>query len=930
MLQQLLPFYSGLIILLLTFMAVPNSINTQRGEGFEEDLPARAEWERIRLCDPATGRIPSHIRQRELAFAASLPKREQYLKPATLQSNTWSAIGPYNVGGRTRALAIDAGNENIMLAAGVSGGIWRTSNGGTTWAKMSTPDVMHNVTTIAQDKRAGKQNIWYAGTGELWGNSAELNGTGAYKSTDGGVSWNVLASTTNSTKGSWDSPYEFIWRIVVDHTNLNQDVVYMATALGTIFRSSNGGTTWTAVLGNFGNNYGYFTELAISPSGVLYATISQQAPNNGNSVVRGIFRSTNGTQWTKIAPSFMPEKFGRISIGISQSDESQVYFLANSPNTGFRQVNFQGREDWNSLWKYTYTGGDGTSGVWEDRSQNIPGFGGTFGDYDSQGCYNMYIKVKPDNPNVVFIGGTNIFRSTDGFATKNNSVWGGGYKPGSSLPFYEVYDNQHPDQHELLFLPSNPNVMFSGSDGGVAKCTNAVAQTIEWQSLNNGYRTTQFYTCAIPQNQTGSQVVIGGLQDNGTHFTNSLNPTSTWVSPGLGDGSYCAIADNGLYYMSRQNGRLGRFELNPNGTVKRLSRIDPKGVSRDDYLFINPFTLDPANTNRMYMPARTILWRNNDCNLHQWDSWDTVALATAGWDSLPATRSAKIISAVACSKQPANRVYYGTQDGYIYRLNDAHQGNPTPVDITGSAFPRANIECIAINPRNADSLFVVFSNYNTESIFFSGDGGTTWTAVGGNIENNDGPSVRWLEIARVNGKELYFIGTSTGLYSTAFLNGNQTVWVQEGAATIGNTVVAMMDYRESDGFMVVATHGNGMYAGTVTELPPLPGVPSLVLPLSETRGVQTGRRLEWQPVQNAYYYTLQLAFDSLFTQSLRETKTITTISDSVTGLVQGKREYFWRVRGVGAGGAGGFSPVWKFRTASAPPALSLPANTSTG
>ena len=119
---------------------------------------------------------------------------------------------------------------------------------------------------------------------------------------------------------------------------------------------------------------------------------------------------------------------------------------------------------------------------------------------------------------------------------------------------------------------------------------------------------------------------------------------------------------------------------------------------------------------------------------------------------------------------------------------------------------------------------VVFPNYGVISIYASEDGGDTWTPVSGNLEENpdgsgSGPSVRWVSILYVDDKPIYFAGTSVGLFSSTELDGMNTVWVQEGASTIGNVVIDMIDVRQSDGFVVVGTHGNGVYSTHVTEYP---------------------------------------------------------------------------------------------------------------
>ena len=132
----------------------------------------------------------------------------------------WTSRGPYNVGGRTRGLVIDVANPNIYIAGGVSGGIWRSEDGGDTWEKMTKSHQLHSVTTIAQDPREGYTHIWYAGTGEVRGNSAGASGApyrgdGIYKSTDNGLTWELLASTTKGRPQEFSDYFNYNWRVHV-------------------------------------------------------------------------------------------------------------------------------------------------------------------------------------------------------------------------------------------------------------------------------------------------------------------------------------------------------------------------------------------------------------------------------------------------------------------------------------------------------------------------------------------------------------------------------------------------------------------------------------------------------------------------------------------------------------------------------------------
>jgi hypothetical protein len=395
-----------------------------------------------------------------------------------------------------------------------------------------------------------------------------------------------------------------------------------------------------------------------------------------------------------------------------------------------------------------------------------------------------------------------------------------------------MWANHHPDQHCLEFSNTNPNVMYSTNDGGVFKTLNDTAATVSWQSLNNGYRTTMFYTCAVDHATPGNNIIIGGAQDNGSWYTNTTNPLTPWVTPRGGDGSYCAIADHQTnYYFSIQSAKMMKATLDASGNLTAFARIDPRGIYgtplQKQVEFINPFTLDPNNNNIMYMAGAKYLWRNDDLSgIPLVGNWDSINTNWTKWtDSVPIANS--IITAVTACKVPANRVYYGTDNKHVYKVDNANIGTPTPVDITpttGSVlFPGGYVSCISVDPLDGNKVFVCFSNYGVYSIYYSADGGTTWTKQAGNLEQvvsggGNGPSVRWLSILHVADGTVYLAATSTGLYATDSLNGVNTIWTQQGFNTIGNAVCDMIDVRQSDGLIVIATHANGIYSANITSV----------------------------------------------------------------------------------------------------------------
>ena len=187
-------------IIALFFVNRDKSLESTEFKNVDGHAEARAKWLRSRLVDPQTGEIPVNMRQRELTFAKTLPKSIFSSKGSRADDSlSYIRRGPQNAGGRTRALAVDLSNTSNILAGGVSGGMWRSTNFGLTWSKVSSNDYVQNISCIVQDSRPGKKDVWYAGTGEgrgsLTGNDFTLLGNGLLKSTNKGVTWTPLAST---------------------------------------------------------------------------------------------------------------------------------------------------------------------------------------------------------------------------------------------------------------------------------------------------------------------------------------------------------------------------------------------------------------------------------------------------------------------------------------------------------------------------------------------------------------------------------------------------------------------------------------------------------------------------------------------------------------------------------------------------------------
>ena len=733
---------------------------------------ARINFEILKTKDPKTNRVPKNIRLKELTFMRKqIEKQGIPLVPGD-RVTSWINRGPRNVGGRTRALAVDVRNENIILAGGISGGIWRSTDGGTSWTKTTGASELQNVSCIAQDTRSGQRDVWYYGTGEFAGNSAGISGNGIYKSTDNGETWILLSTTGSNTPQSFDSNFDYNYELVVDPTN--GDI--LVANYGGIYLSTDGGSSFTFVLGNVSSeNNGTWSDIVISSEGVAYVALD----------IAGIFRSSNGIDWTDITPSsdFPLVNRERKELALASSNENILYLL------GEDATNKPGY----SLWRF-----DESSETWEDLSDNIPRLGGLTGDFDSQGGYDLLITVKPDDENFVLIGGINLFRSTDGFSTNDNTSWIGGYTPENTT--FAQYPNQHPDQHSFIFLSNDKAI--SGNDGGLYLTSNIRNNLstfpVTWSPLNNGYLTTQVYALSVG---SGNQI-MAGFQDNGTWLTIDTNASTNWTKQFSGDGAYSAFNSDGtVRYLSAQN-----------GVIFRGNYSDADDVSFDDYapfnprdynarLFIVPFYLDPLNDNLFYLGGAEDLYVNTSSSTGDQDN---------GWKTIRLPDVQGVVSEMGVTTN--NTLYVGTNRGSLYRINNPGN-NPSVIDIKGSNFPTGYISGVSVNQFNVNEILVSFSNYSVRSIFYSTDGGASWTDVSGNLEENangtgNGPSVRTTRI--LGNASRYFVGTSTGLYSATSLTSN-TVWIQEDPNGIGEVVVEHLVERSSDGLLAVGTHGNGIY-----------------------------------------------------------------------------------------------------------------------
>ncbi len=798
--------YLFVSILFLGLFSCSNS-KQKVNEIFAQEKPVlvseQEQFFNLKHKNPVSKMVPKNIHLKEQEFVCKIASANTGIN--------WFLRGPQNLGGRTRALALDVKNSNRIIVGGVSGGVWISEDLGKSFEKATTPQQFHSVTCIAQDTRAGFENIWYYGTGEQNGNSSDLLGNGIYKSTDNGLNWTLLESTQNDVSNIVSSLGDF--RYVKDIKVSATTGYIVAASFSGVWLSKDGGTTWTNELTGGANpngfgyvNFGKQTNIDVSKTGVFYATLSSDC------IDEGIWRSTDGENWTEITPAGFSSAYRRIESGISESDENQVFFIADIATT-------IPLSDDHQLWKYNHT-----KNSWTNKTANIPAgsctgfFDFDFGYFQSQNSYDLFISVHPSDTNLVFLGGTNLYRSTDGFSTPAHN-WIGGYNCDLTNPENYIHQNHHPDNHAVVFVPGT-NTMVSAHDGGISITSDCKASNVVWEDANKGYNTTQFYTVAIEQGNSENENIIGGLQDNGTWMTNSINQNQDWMNVFYGDGAYCAIAEGReSYYISWQGGKTFKADIDDDGNLNNLTRIDPTGAT--DFMFINSFILDPTENNTMYLAAGTYIWRNDSLNHIVLDQ-DHYNSTDLGWARINESNTGGFlgnprISTLDMSLNSSNVLYYATETGGIFRLDNLDSKAYTKTNIRSSSMPNGFVSCLEVDNRNALNLMATFSNYEVESIYYSENSGDNWTDVSGNLEEFEngsgaGPSVNWAHIHYDGEKNIYLVGTTSGLFSTETLDGINTVWEREGIDEIGNVPVNMIASRSFDNNIVIATHGNGIYS----------------------------------------------------------------------------------------------------------------------
>jgi len=698
----------------------------------------------------------------------------------------WTSLGPGNVGGRTRGLVIHPTTPNTMYAAGVAGGVWKTTNGGNSWTPLD--DMMANLAVASLALDPGDPDTLYAGTGEGYFNIDAVRGAGIFKTTDAGATWTQLSSTSTSN-------FHFVNDIVVSPNNSQR--VYAATRTG-VWRSTDGGASFPSqVIG--ASSVNGCTDLAIRTdqgTDFMFAAC-------GTFVQATVFRKTdaeNAGAWTAVLTE---TNMGRTSLAIAPSNQDTVYALSASIAPG----NYE--DGLHAVFRSTTGGG---SGSWTAQVRNTnptlintllltnppfasgcPGFGGTV--FLNQGWYDNVIAVDPADANRVWVGGIDIFRSDNG-----GTSWGlaSHWWASSSNARYS-----HADKHAIVFDPdyngSTNQTMFVGTDGGVYRTDNARAAVttnacntsngnVTWTALNNGYGVTQFYY-GVPY--PDGNTYFGGTQDNGTVRGTDAGGADNWTEVLGGDGGAVAVDPGNTNILYAENTGLS-IQKSTNGGSSFADAVS--GIGDGGFLFIAPFVMDPSNSQRLWTGG-SLLWRTAN-GASSW-SRASAALGTSG-----------SVSALAVAPTNANFVLAGKANGAIHRTSvglTAGSGTSWP-----SATPRAGyVSSLAFNPVDESVAYATYSTFGGIHVWKSENAGGGWSPLdGAGVVGDPGHlpdiPVHSIVVDAADTQRLY-VGTDLGVFVSTDGGANWAVENTGFANVVTEALVVSGD--ELFGF----THGRGAW-----------------------------------------------------------------------------------------------------------------------
>ena len=648
------------------------------------------------------------------SWAAKKKEAEEPEDTSKMNAGTFSGlelrgIGPALMSGRIADIAVDPTDQSVWYVGVGSGGVWKTSNSGTTWKSIFDGQGSYSIGCVTVD-RNNPSTIW-VGTGENVGGRHVGYGDGIYRSLDGGASW--------EKRGLEDS--EHIGNILVHPDDSNTLYVAVQGPLWSpggergLYKTTDAGETWEKILG--GGEYTGVNEVHMDPRDpdVLYAATHQRfrtvaALINGGPE-SGIHKSTDGgATWRELESGLPKDDMGKIGLAISPQKPDVVYATVELAH---RKGGF-------------YRSTDGGAS-WEKRSDYLSGGTGPH--------YYQEIFASPHKFDRIYQMDPRMHVSEDGGKT-----------------FVQVGEqHKHGDNHALAFNPHDPGYLLNGSDGGVYESWDLGKS---WKFVTN-LPLTQFYKVAVDYDEPFYHV-IGGTQDNNTQYGPSRTDNrhgirnSDWQITLFGDGHQPAIdpTDPNIVYSEWQEGNLTRWDRKT-GEIIYIQPQPEAGEEQDRYNWDSPIYISAHDPKRLYFASQR-LWRSDN----RGDSWtaisgdlsrgeDRLTMPMMGrvwsfdaiWDLWAMSKYATITS---IGESPFNEdlLYVGTDDGLLQVTEDGGQ-NWRQIDSLPDIDDMWFVNDVKADLHDENTVYAVVDNHKQGDfapyIYKSTDRGSSWTSIAGDL-----------------------------------------------------------------------------------------------------------------------------------------------------------------------------------------------------
>ena len=659
----------------------------------------------------------------ENAYANAMNQRNELRIQNTdrMPNINWVSLGPTpgyyfsygNISSRVVTGAYHPTNPSTIYIGPANGGVWKSTDSGINWTPLTDDQPSMSMGAIAIDPT--NPDIIYAGTGEATYSGASYYGRGLLKSTDAGATWQHI------TNGLPASSYFSRIKIRPNHPN----ELLAALGSGGLLRSTNSGLNWTTLVSGRCDD-------------VIFTFTGDTAFAVGSGV--GFRRSLDGGQ-----------TFTAFGTGLGTGVRTHFDLCLSQPAFMYASVHVSGNVN---LFKSTNYGAN-----WTQLTTSS-----AFQDQGGQAWYDLYCRVNPVNPNLVYVGTIDVWRTTDGTTFTNiTNGYAGGYV--------------HVDQHFLFFHPTNPNTVISCNDGGIWRSTDSGNS---FTNLNQNLTLTQFYRIAASP-FTPSRI-LGGTQDNGTQQTYSaLN----WAAAYGGDGGeVCFNPFNSNFILGEtQNG--GIFRTTNGGTSWNSAT---SGISTSENVtWVAPIIAHPSTDGTFYVARQRVYRSTNNGG-----AWTAISANVNGTSA---------VREMAISKSNSNIMYASTGSS-IFLSTDA---GATFTNKT-SGLPGRTITSVNIHPNDENIAVLTFSGFGTGKVYKTTNMGTTWFSINGNLPDSPVNDCYIYTYDALN-PNTYFVATDIGVFLT---QDDGTTWV-ELKNNLPNTVIIHLDYSHSNQMMRAGTHGRGVY-----------------------------------------------------------------------------------------------------------------------